>query len=107
MHVLGQIVRHGQLLGGLVDLVVAQTDELADLLVHGAHVAYGLNHVAGARLALGANHGRALGDAAQRLAQVLRAAHKRHIELVLVDVVHVVGRRKHLGFVDVIDFDGL
>ena len=107
MHVLGQIVRHGQLLGGLVDLVVAQTDELTNLLVHGAHVAHGLNHVAGAGLALGANHGSTLGDAAQRLAQVLRAAHKRHVELVLVDVVHVVGWGKHLGFVDVIDFDGL
>ena len=107
MHVLGQIVGHGQLLGGLVDLVVAQADKFADLLVHGAHVAHGLNHVAGAGLALGANHGCTLGDAAQRLAQVLRAAHKRHIELVLVDVVHVVGRGKHLGFVDVIDFDGL
>ena len=107
MHVLGQIVRHGQLLGGLVDLVVAQADKFADLLVHGAHVAHGLNHVAGAGLALGANHGSTLGDAAQRLAQVLRAAHKRHVELVLVDVVHVVGRGKHLGFVDVIDFDGL
>ena len=107
MHVLGQIVGHGQLLGGLVDLVVAQADEFANLLVHGAHVAHGLNHVAGAGLALGTNHGSTLGDAAQCLAQVLRAAHERHVELVLVDVVHVVGRGKHFGFVDVVDFDGL
>ena len=107
MHVLGEIVRHGQLLGGLVHLVVAQGDEFADLLVHGAHVAHGLDDVAGARLALGADHGRALGDTAQRFAQVLRAAHERHVEPVLVDVVHVVGGAEYFGFVDVIDFDGL
>ena len=107
MHVLGEIVRHGQLLGSLVHLVVAQGDEFADLLVHGAHVAHGLDDVARARLALGADHGRALGDTAQRFAQVLRAAHERHVELVLVDVVHVVGRTQHFGFIDVIDFDGL
>ena len=107
MHVLGEIVRHGQLLGGLVHLVVAQGDEFADLLVHGAHVTHGLNHIAGARLALGADHGRSLGDTAQRFAQVLRAAHERHVELVLVDVVHVVGRAQHFGFIDVIDLDGL
>ena len=107
MHVLGEIVRHGQLLGGLVHLVVAQGDELADLLVHGAHVTHGLDDIARARLALGADHGRALGDTAQRFAQVLRAAHERHVELVLVDVVHVVGGAEYFGFVDVIDFDGL
>ena len=107
MHVLGEVVRHGQLLGGLVHLIVAQGDKFANLLVHGAHVAHSLDDVAGARLALGTNHGRALGDTAQRLAQVLRAAHERHVELVLVDVVHVVGGAEHFGFVDVVDFDGL
>ena len=68
---------------------------------------HSLDDVAGARLALGADHGRALGDAAQRFAEVLRAAHERHVELVLVDVVHVVGGAQNLGFVDVVDFDGL
>ena len=56
---------------------------------------------------LGTNHGRALRDTAQRLAQVLRTAHERHVELVLVDVVHVVGGAEHFGFVNVVDFDGL
>lgn len=68
---------------------------------------HGLDDIARARLALGTNHGRTLGDTAQRLAQVLRAAHERHVELVLVDVVHVVGGAQNLGFVDVVDFDGL
>lgn len=55
------------------------------------------------RLALGADHRRALGDPPQRLAQVAAPAHERHAEVVLVDVVDVVGRREHLGLVDVVD----
>ena len=42
-----------------------------------AHVAHRLDHVAGAGLALGADHRRALGDPPQRLAEVGRAAHER------------------------------
>ena len=62
----------------------------------------GLGDVAGAGLALGANHGRALVDAAQRLAEVGRAAYERHGKATLVDVVDVVGGAEHLGFVDVV-----
>ena len=107
MHILGEVVRHGQLLGSLVHLIVAQGDKFANLLVHGAHVTHGLDDIASARLALGTNHGRALRNAAQRFAEVLRTAHERHVELVLVDVVHVVGGAEHFGFIDVIDFNGL
>lgn len=45
---------------------------------------------------LGADHGGALGDAAQGLAQVAAAAHKRHLEVVLVDVVDLVSGGQHL-----------
>ena len=62
----------------------------------------GLGHVAGAGLALGADHGRALVDAAQRLTEVGRAADERHGKATLVDVVDVVGWAEHLGFVDVV-----
>jgi hypothetical protein len=72
-----------------------------------AHVADGLDDVAGAGLALGADHRRALGDAPQRLAEVGRAAHERHLERPLVDVVGLVGRRQHLGLVDVVDLERL
>ena len=58
-------------------------------------------------LALRADHARALGDAAQRLAEVRRAAHERHGEGPLVDVVLAVGRREHLGLVDVVDAERL
>ncbi len=62
-----------------------------------------LDDVPGARLALGADHGCALVDAAERLAQVAAAAHERHLEGVLVDVVVLVGRRQHFRLVDVVD----
>ena len=107
MHILRELVRHGELLGRFVHLVVAQGDELADLAVHGAHVAHGLDHVASARLALRTDHRRALLDAAQCFAEVLRAADKRHIELGFVDVIDVIGRGEHFGLVDVIDLDRL
>ena len=107
MHVFHQVNRHLQLLGSLEQLIFAQVLDAANLGVHHAHVAHGLHNVARARLALRADHRGALGNAAQSLAQVARAAHERHVELRLVDVVRVVGRRKHLGLVDVVDVDGL
>ena len=51
--------------------------QAGDAGADGAHVAHGLDHVAGAGLALGADHRRALGHAPQRLAQVGGAAHER------------------------------
>jgi hypothetical protein len=56
---------------------------------------------------LGSDHGCALADPAQGLAQVARAAHKGDAEVVLVDVVVVVGRREDLALVDVVDVDRL
>ena len=62
-----------------------------------AHVAHGLDDVAGAGLALGADHRGALADSPQRLAEVGRAADERHLEAPLVDVVGLVGRRQDLA----------
>ena len=59
------------------------------------------------RLHRGADHGGALGNAAQGLAQVATAADEGHLEGVLVDVVDVVGRGEHLRLVDVVDAQGL
>ena len=75
----------------------------ADLAADRAHVRRRVGDVTGAGLALGADHRRALGDPAQRLAEVGRAADEGHGELPLVDVVGVVGRGEHLGLVDVVD----
>jgi len=70
-------------------------------------VGHGLDDVAAARLALGPHHGRALADAAQGLAQVAASAHEGDLEVVLVDVILVVGRREDLGLVDEVHAEGL
>ena len=102
-----QLDRNLQLLGCLKELVVAQSNNVTDLLVDLAHVAYSLDDVARARLALGADHRGALGNTAQRLAQIAGAADKRHVKLGLVDVIDVIGRGENLGLIDVVDLDGL
>src|SRR5439155_943254 len=66
-----------------------------------------LDDVAGAGLALGPDHGRTLANPAQRLAEVAAAADEGDLEGVFVDVVLLVGRRQHLGLVDVVRSDRL
>ena len=51
-----QLDRNLQLLGRLEQLIIAQGDNVADLLLDLAHVTHGLNDVARARLAFGADH---------------------------------------------------
>ena len=102
-----QLVRRLQLLGRDEQLVLAHALERADARPAGADVAHGLDDVARARLALGADHRGALVDAPQRLAEVAAAAHERHLEGVLVDVVDLVGRRQDLRLVDVVDAERL
>ena len=80
---------------------------LADVADDRAQVAHRLDDVAGAGLALRADHARALADAPQRLAEVGGAAHERHGERPLVDVVRLVGRGEHLALVDVVDAERL
>ena len=67
---------------------------------------HGLDDVAGAGLALGANHAGTLRDAPQRLAQVRCAADERDGERPLVDVMCFVCGCQHLGLVDVVDIEG-
>src|SRR5579859_3442978 len=102
-----QLVRRGKFLGRGEQLFGGQGGQPRDLRPDGAHVPGRLDDVAGPGLALGPDHGGALADPAQRLAQVGGAAHERHGELVLVDVVGLVGRGEHLGLVDVVDPDRL
>ncbi len=83
--------------GPFVALLVGDPVELADGALDVPLVRDGLVHVARARLALRANHRRALVDAAERLGEVARAADERRGELALVDVVVVVRRGEHLA----------
>ena len=95
-----------QFVGGLVflgrgvEFLLAEDGEGAHLADDLAHVADGVDDVAGAGFALGADHGRALGDAPQSLAQVARAADKGRSEGVFIDVMCLVGGGQHLALVD-------
>ena len=108
---LGQLLHEAdgrlQPLGPLVDLGRVGLGDPADVAGDRAEVADRLDDVAGAGLALRADHGRALGDAPQRLAEVRGAAHEGHGEAPLVDVVGLVGRGEHLALVDVVDAERL
>lgn len=78
-------------------------DVLGDLL----NVGDGLDDITGAGLALGADHGGTLSNAAEGLAQVAAAADKGGLEVVLLDVVLLVGGSENLALVNVIDAEGL
>ena len=98
-----EIDRGAQLLGEAVTLFAARDREPVDLASDGTQVAHGLDDVARSGLALAANEARALADAPQRLAEVCGAAHEGNGERPLVDMMCLVGRREHLGLVDVVD----
>ena len=68
---------------------------------------HGLYDVARAGLSLGAYHGRAFGNAPQRLAEIARAADERNGEIMLVQMITVVRRREHFALVDVIHAERL
>ena len=80
-HPFDQFQRRLQFLGLVHQLFLAQHGELLHFLNDGADVAHRLDDVAGAGFALGADHGGAFGDTAQRFAQVARAANERHLEI--------------------------
>src|SRR3970040_1790310 len=67
--------------------------EPPDLAQDGSGMAHGFDDVAGAGLALGADHGRPLPDAAQGLSQVAAAANEGNGETLLVDVGGLMCRR--------------
>src|SRR5438270_1248438 len=75
----GEDFHRGADLLGLADqLGVVHALQLADAGVDGARVAYGLDHVAGAGLAFGPDHRRALGDPASGFAEVAAATDEGH-----------------------------
>src|SRR5947207_1226647 len=101
--VANELDRHAVLLGLRVESGVLQASERPDLREDRAEMAHGLDDVAGARFTLAADHRRAFVDAAERLAEIARAAHERHLEVVLLYVELLVCRRKNFALVDVVD----
>ena len=65
---------------------------------------YGLHNIACSRFSLGADHGRAFGDSAQRFAQIAGAADKGNRKFAFIDVAFLVGGCQHLALINVIYF---
>mmetsp|Transcript_18976 Transcript_18976/g.49367 ORF Transcript_18976/g.49367 Transcript_18976/m.49367 type:complete len:383 (-) Transcript_18976:77-1225(-) len=97
--------RHGHTLLGRkgLELAVIHALESADLVSDGAGVPHSLNHIARPGGAFGADHRRPFVDPPHGLAKVLGAAHKRDLEVVLLDVVLVVSRGEYLTLVNVVN----
>lgn len=67
----------------------------------------GLHDVPRPGLSFGPYHGGSFADPPQRFPEVLASANERDLEVVLVDVVVLVGESEDFTLVDVIDSDGL
>ena len=101
-----QLDRNLQLLGCLKELIIAQGNNVADLLLDLAHVAHGPDHVARARLALGADHRGALGNTAQRSPKS-RAPQTNGRQTGSCRCGRHRRRGENLDSSDVVDLDGL
>ena len=73
-----------------VELFFAEHGEDLHLLHDLADVFHGVHNITGAGFTLGADHGRALGDPPQGLAQIARTTNKRDGKGMLIDVMRFV-----------------
>lgn len=90
--------RRAVFLGEVGDFLFGQGAQGADFAEDHAAVAHGFDDVAGSGLALGTDHGSALGDAAQGFPEVAGSAYERHGVVALVDMEAVVGGGQHFAF---------
>ena len=102
-----QLVGSLEFLGSNVELIFGKRGEVTDLVADLTHVRRRVGNVAGTSFTLGANHCCTFGNATERFTQVGCTADEGNGEVPLVDVVGVIGRGENLGFVDVVDAEGL
>ncbi len=105
-HPLDQVQRCAEIFGFVYQLLFSEHGELLHFLHDRPDMPHGFDDVARTRLALGTNHRRAFGNAPQGFAEIARAAHKRHLEVPLIDVVLFIGRCQDFALVDIIDAEG-
>lgn len=73
-----------------------------NIAVDSASVSYSFNDVACSGLALCSKHRSTFGYATEGFSQISASADKRHFEVVLVNVILLVGHRQDLTFVNII-----
>mmetsp|Transcript_44003 Transcript_44003/g.91851 ORF Transcript_44003/g.91851 Transcript_44003/m.91851 type:complete len:266 (+) Transcript_44003:166-963(+) len=105
LDLLQEVDGSANLLGVGEELVVIHHLHHSHLLVQRSDVPHGLDDIAGAGLALRADHAGSLGDAAQGLAKVAAAAHERNLELGLVDVVALICDGQDFALIDAVNTD--
>ncbi|KAF5930813.1 hypothetical protein HYC85_031686 [Camellia sinensis] len=102
-----QIIRSSDFLSEGEDLIVVHVAKHTNIAHDGSNVTHRLDDVAGAGLALGADHGGAFADTAEGFAKVAAAADEGDAEVVFVDVVVVVSDSEDFALVDVVDANRL
>ncbi len=102
MNVFYKLERNGKLFCSLEKLVLSHRNKARDFRIHLSHMSYRLNDVAGAGFALCSDHGRALVDSSQRLAEVLRSAYERNLKITFINMINVVRRGENFALVDII-----
>lgn len=81
--------------------------EGVDLTHDEADIADNLNDIASAGLTLGVYHGGTLADMVKGLIEVMTVIDEGNTEVVLIDVIFIIGRGENLGLIDVVNTDGL
>ena len=70
-------------------------------------MADGLYDITGTWFPFGTDHGCTFTDTTECFTEIFGTADKRNLELVLIDMVDVIGRREHFTLVDIVDLDSL
>ena len=63
--------------------------------------------ITGTWFPFGTDHGCTFTDTTECFTEIFGTADKRNLELVLIDMVDVIGRREHFTLVDIVDLDSL
>src|ERR1700690_800873 len=90
-----EFIRSLQLFGFAKQFAFAEDSKNFHVLNNLADVLDGVDDVSGAGFALGADHGGALGNAAESFSKIARPADEWDFEGVLIHGVRFVGRRQH------------
>ena len=96
-----------QTLGPFEEFGLIGGGDLANIAKDRTEVTDRFDHVAGAGLALRADHACAFGNTTECFAKIGCATNERNIECPLVDVVGFVSRCENFGLVDVVDLQRL
>ena len=74
-----------------------------NLTLHLTHMTNSLHNIACSWFTLSTNHGSTLVDTTESLSKITSTTYERHIELALVNMINIIGRRKNLALVNIVN----